>query len=95
MVLGSFGGHGATLPFERVAETHDLTLIVTDCDGAVETHVIRASSTSSDVPFAATPGGAGVASVQTGGCATATGTRAAGIANAKANKDSFAMEFLQ
>ena len=29
-MLASFGGHGAHLPFERVAETQDVTLIVTD-----------------------------------------------------------------
>jgi L-arabinokinase len=30
VVLASFGGHGAHLPFERIAETHDVTLVVTD-----------------------------------------------------------------
>jgi L-arabinokinase len=30
VVLASFGGHGAHLPFERVAETQDVTLIITD-----------------------------------------------------------------
>jgi len=30
VVLASFGGHGAHLPFERVAETQNVTLIVTD-----------------------------------------------------------------
>jgi hypothetical protein len=30
VVLASFGGHRAALPFEKIAETHDMTLIVTD-----------------------------------------------------------------
>src|SRR5262245_60780872 len=30
VVLASFGGHGADLPFEQVAKTQDVTLIVTD-----------------------------------------------------------------
>ena len=30
VVLASFGGHGADLPFERVAETQNVTLLVTD-----------------------------------------------------------------
>ena len=34
VVLASFGGHGAALPFERVAETSDLTLVVTDYEAA-------------------------------------------------------------
>jgi UDP:flavonoid glycosyltransferase YjiC (YdhE family) len=34
VVLASFGGHGATLPFERVADTHDVTLMVTDYEAS-------------------------------------------------------------
>jgi len=34
IVLASFGGHGAALPFERVAETHDVTLVLTDYEAA-------------------------------------------------------------
>jgi hypothetical protein len=30
VVLASFGGHGAHLPFERIAETQDVTLVITD-----------------------------------------------------------------
>src|SRR5262245_52423663 len=34
VVLASFGGHGATLPLEQVANTEDLTLLVTDHEAA-------------------------------------------------------------
>jgi L-arabinokinase len=30
VVLGSFGGHGAVLPFEHIAQTQALTLVITD-----------------------------------------------------------------
>jgi L-arabinokinase len=39
VVLASFGGHGADLPFERVAETQDVTLIITDYEARSITQV--------------------------------------------------------
>jgi L-arabinokinase len=40
VLLASFGGHGAALPFEQIAQTHDVTLMVTD----YETQSIRHDS---------------------------------------------------
>jgi UDP:flavonoid glycosyltransferase YjiC (YdhE family) len=37
VVLASFGGHRAALPYETIAETHDVTLIVTDYEAAEQT----------------------------------------------------------
>jgi L-arabinokinase len=37
IVLASFGGHGARLPFERIARANDFTLVLTDYEAA-ETH---------------------------------------------------------
>jgi L-arabinokinase len=34
IVLASFGGHGAALPFERIAEANDVTLVLTDYEVA-------------------------------------------------------------
>ena len=34
VVLASFGGHGAVLPYERIADTHDVTLIATDYEAS-------------------------------------------------------------
>jgi hypothetical protein len=44
------------------------TLIIIDCDGAVEAHVRKTSSTNSDSPAAATEGGVGVTNVQVASC---------------------------